>query len=191
MIKPVPEPETTGPDLVIKEEVVVEIRDNGSEQDEGNGDEESAILSMIQVYQVADVPPAAPDTPCPTCATQGDASEEQSTDTEMTTAAVSLSLLYPPPIETALSSEMSQWLGPVLGTLPNLEQNVQESVSPLKQVDCNRLRDKSGRIRQDLGKAWSDVKEYEEQKSKVEETSKDRSRQDTGQRSSKRSQSWQ
>ena len=123
-----PVPETTGPDVVVKEEIV-KIRDNGAEQDQAEGDKESAILSMIQVYQEADAPPPAPDTPCQTCTTQGEASREQSMDTEMTNAVASLSLSYHPPAEMALLSEMSQWLGPALGTLPNLEWNVQESVS--------------------------------------------------------------
>ena len=138
-----PVPKTPSPDIVIEEEEIFEIRDDGGEQDQAKGDEESAILSMIQVYQEADTPPPAPDIPCPTCATQGEASREQSMDTKMTNAAASLLLSYPAPAEMALSSEMSQQLELALGTLPNLEQNVQESVSLLKQVNLDHLRDKS------------------------------------------------
>ena len=185
-----PVPETTGPDVVIEEEIV-EVEDDGKEQDQAEEDEETTILSMIQAYQVADAPPPTPDTPCSTCATQGEASEEQSMDTEMTTTVALLSLSYPAPADTALSSEMSQWLGPALGTLPNLEQNVQESVSPSKQVDLDCLRDKSGRSWQDLDKVWMDVKEYKEQKRKVEEINRGQSQWDTGRSSSKRSQSKQ
>ena len=76
---------------------------------------------MIQAYQVAEAPPLALDTPCLTCTIQGEASGEQSMDTVMTMAAALLSLSYPAPAETALSSEMAQCLGPPLGTLPNLE----------------------------------------------------------------------
>ena len=91
-----PVPETTGPDVVVEEEIV-EIRDNGTEQDQAEGDKESAILSMIQVYQEANAPPPAPDTPCQTCTTQGEASREQSTDTKMTNAVALLLLSYPSP----------------------------------------------------------------------------------------------
>ena len=165
-----PVPQTTSPDVVIKEEVV-KVQDKGKEHKQAEEDEETTILSMIQAYQVAEAPPPTPDTPCLTCATQREASGEQSMDTKMTTAAASLSLLYPAPAEKVLSSEMSQQLGLPPGTLPNLEQNVQESVSPSKQVDLDCLREKSRRSQWDLGKVWSDVTEYEAQKSKVEETS--------------------
>ena len=167
------------------------MEDEGKEPEQAEKDEETTILSMIQAYQVAEAPPPTPDTPCLTCATQGEASGEQSTDTEMTMAAASLSLSYPTPAETALSSEMTQHLGPPLGTLPNLEQNVHKSVSPSKQVDLNCLRDKSGRSQRDLSKVWSDVTEYEVQKSKVEEASRGRSHRDTERGTSKRSQSKQ
>ena len=188
MMQPVPE--ATSPDVIIKEEIV-EIGDDDTEQGQAEKDEKSAILSMIQVCQEADAPPLAPDTPCPTCATQGEASGEQSMDTKMTNAAWSLSLSYPAPAQISLSLELSQQLGLALGSLPNLEWNVQESVSPSKQVDLNHLRDKSRRSLWDLGKVWSDVTEYEEQKSKVEETSRDWSQWDTGWNSSKGSQSRQ
>ena len=168
-----PVPKATGPDVIVEEETV-KVEDNDAEQDKAGEDEESTILSMIQVYQEADAPPLAPDTPCPACATQGEASGKQSTDTEMTSTVVLLSLSYPAPAQMTLSSEMSQRLGPAPGTLPNLERNVQESVSPSKQVDLDCLRDKSGRSQRDLGKVWSDVTEYEKkQKSKVEETGTD------------------
>ena len=140
--------ETTGPDVVVEEEVVEILDDNDdndNEQDCVAADEESAILSMIQAYKEADAPPPAPEVPCQICATPGEASVgEQSMDTEMLTAAASLSLLYPAPVETALSSQMSQQLGPALDTLPNLEQNLHEKISPSKQADQDHLRDKSG-----------------------------------------------
>ena len=185
--QPVPEPETTGLDVIMEEETI-EVREEGTEQNVEEGDEESTSLSMIQAYQEADAPPPAPDTPCPTCTTQGEASGEQNMDTKLKTAVASLSLLYPVPVEMALSSEMAQQLGLAPGTLPNLEWNVRESVSPSKQVDLDCLRDKFGRSQWDLGKVWSDVMEYEEQKSRVEETGRDRSQWDTGQSSSKHSQ---
>ena len=186
-----PVPQTTSPNVVIEEEEVIKVEDEDKEAEQDEENKETAILSMIQAYQVAEAPPLTPDTPCSTCATQGEASREQSTDTKMTTAVVSLSLSYPTPAEMALSSEMTQHLGPPPGTLPNLEQNFQESVSPSKQVDLNCLRDKSGRSRLDLGKVWSDVTEYEAQKSKVEEASRGCSHQDTERGSSKRLQSKQ
>ena len=135
--------ETTSLDVIIEEEIV-KIKDDSNMQDQAEEDKESAILSMIQVCQEANTPPEAPDTPCLTCATPGEASTGQlSMDTEMMTAVASLSLSSPAPVEAALSSEMSQQLGPAPGTLPNLEQNVQESTSPLKQVDLDCLRHKS------------------------------------------------
>ena len=106
-----PASQTTGPDVIIKEEVVEIIDDNDddNEQDCAAADKESAILSMIQVYKEANAPPPAPETPCKICATPGEASVgEQSTDTEMLTAVASLSLSYPAPAETALSSQMSK-----------------------------------------------------------------------------------
>ena len=171
-----PVPETTSLNVVIEEEII-EVEDNGKKQDQAEEDEETAILSMIQAYQVADAPPPSPtpDTPCLTCATQEEASREQSTDTEMTTTVALLSLLYPVLAETALLSKMSQQLGPAPGSLPNLERNVQERVSPSKQVDLDHLRDKSRRSRWDLDKVWTDVKEYEGQKRKVEEINRGRS----------------
>ena len=184
-----PVPQATGPDVVIEEEEVIEVEDEGREPEQAEEDEETTFLSMKQAYQVAEAPPSTPDTPCSTCAIQGEASEEQSTDTEMTMAVASLSLSYPALAETALSSEMTQHLGPPLGTLPNLERNVQESVSPLKQVDLDRLRDKSGRSQRDLSKVWSDVTEYEVQNSKVEKASRGRSSWNTERGSLKRSQS--
>ena len=104
-------PQTTSHDVVIEEEEVVEVEDEGEEPEHAEEDEETAILSMIQIYQVAKAPPLTLDTSCLTCATQGEASREQSTDTKMTMAAASLSLSYPVPAETALSSEMTQHLG--------------------------------------------------------------------------------
>ena len=184
-------PQATGPNVIVEEEEVMKVKDEGQEPKQAKEDKETTILSMIHVYQVAEAPPLTPDTPCPTCATQGEASGEQSTDMEMTTAVASLLLLYPTPAETALLSEMTQCLGPPLGTLTNPEQNVQESVSPSKQVDLDWLRDKSGRSRWDLGKVWSDITEYEAQKSRVEESSKGHPHQDTERGSSKRSQSKQ
>ena len=60
-------------------------------------------------------------------------------------------------------------------------------------MDLDQLRDKSGRSRQDLGKVWSDITEYEAQKSRVEESSRGHphweTEKETG--SSKRSQSKQ
>ena len=140
-------PETTGPDVV--EEEVVEMLDddddNDNEQDRVAADEESTILSMIQAYKEANTPPPAPEAPCQICATPGEASVgEQSTDTEMSPAAASLLLSYPAPVEMVLSSQMSQQLGPAPGTLPNLEQNLQEKISLSKQADLDHLRDKSG-----------------------------------------------
>ena len=137
-----PVPETTGLDVIVEEEIV-KVEDDGAEQGQAKEDKETTILSMIQVYQEANVPPPTPDTPCSTCATQGEASREQSTDTKMTSTVVSLLLSCPTPAEMVLSSEMSQQLGLAPGTLPNLEQNVQESVSLSKQVDLIYLRDKS------------------------------------------------
>ena len=183
--------QTTGPDVVIEEEEVIEVEDKGEEPGQAEEDEETAILSMIHTHQVAEAPPPTPNTPCLTCAIHGEASREQSTDTEMTMTAVSLSLLYPTPAEMALLSEMTQHLGLPLGTLPNLEQNVQESVSPSKQVDLSHLRDKSRRSWQELSKVWSDITEYEAQKSRVEESSRGGSHRDTERGSSKKSQSKQ
>ena len=102
-----PLPETTGLDVVVEEEIV-EVEDEGTEQGQAEEDKETAILSMIQAYQEANTPPPTLDTPCSTCATQGEATREQSTDTEMTSTAASLLLSYPAPAETVLSSEMSQ-----------------------------------------------------------------------------------
>ena len=159
-----PAPETTSPDIVIEEVEVIEIDDDDdNEQDCAAADKESAILSMIQVYKEADAPPQAPETPCQICATPGeDSVGEQSTDTEITNTAASLLLSYPTPMEMALLSQMSQWLGPTPGTLPNMEQNLQEKISPLKQ------------------------------KSKVEESGKDWSQWDTERSSSKqlRNKQW-
>ena len=102
-------PETTGPDVVIEEIVKIDEDDDDNEQDHAAADKESAILSMIQAYKEADAPPQAPETPCQICATPGEASAgEQSTNTEIMNAVASLSLSYPTPVETALSSQMSQ-----------------------------------------------------------------------------------
>ena len=84
------------------------MKDEGEEPEQAEEEEETAILSMIHTYQVAEASPLTPDTPCLTCATQGQASGEQSMDTEMTMAAVSLLLSYPTPAEMVLSSEMTQ-----------------------------------------------------------------------------------
>ena len=65
-----PVPQTTGPDVVIEEEVV-EVQDEGEEHDQAEEDEETAILSMIQAYQVAEAPPLTPDTSCLTCCHTG------------------------------------------------------------------------------------------------------------------------
>ena len=176
-----PVPQATSSNVVIEEEEVVGVEDKGEEPEQAEEDKETTILSMIQAYQVVEAPPPAPDTPCLTCTIQGEASGEQSMDTEMTMAVVSLSLLYPTPAETVLLSEMAQHLGPPPGTLSNLEQNVQE-----KQVDLNRLRDKSRRSRWDLGKVWLDMTDYEAQNHKVEEASRGHSHQDTERGSSKR-----
>ena len=184
-------PRATGPDVIVEEEEVIEVKDEGQEPEQAKEDKETAILSIIHAYQVAEAPPLTPDTPCLTCTIQGEASREQSTDTEMTTAVASLSLSYPTLGEMALLSEMTQHLGPPPGTLPNLEQNVQESVSLSKQMDLDQLRDKSRKSRWDLGKVWSDVTEYEAQKSRVEESSRGCPHQDTERGSLKRSQSKQ
>ena len=169
------------------------MKDEGQEPEQAEEDEETSILSMIHAYQVAEAPPLTPDTPCLTCAIHGEASREQSTHTEMTSAAVSLLLLYPTPAEMVLSSKMTQHLGLPPGTLHNLEQNIQESVSPSKQMDLDRLRDKSERSQWDLSKVWSDVTEYEAQKSRVEESSRGHPHHKTEKErgSSKRSQSKQ
>ena len=108
--QPVTQPETTGPDVVVNEEEIIEIGDNdGNKQDQVAEDQESTILSMIQVYKESDTPPQVSDTPCQICATLGKASVgEQSTDTEIMNTAVSLSLLYLTLAEMELSLEMSQ-----------------------------------------------------------------------------------
>ena len=138
-------PGTTGPDVVIEEDEIVKIDDNGNEQDQAAEDEESIILNMIQAYKEADAPPQTSDTPCQICATQGEASVgEQTTDTEIMNTVALLSLSCPAPAEMVLSLEMSQQLGPAPGTMPNLEQNLHESTSLSKQVDLDCLRDKSG-----------------------------------------------
>ena len=105
-----PAPETTSPDVIIEEEVVEIVDDDdNNEQDRAAADEESVILSMIQAYKEADIPPLALETPCQISATPGEASTgEQSMDTKMSTAVATLSLSYSAPAETALSSQMSQ-----------------------------------------------------------------------------------
>ena len=75
-----PTTQATGPNVIVEEEKVIEVKDKGQEPEQAEEDEETAILSMIHMYQVAEAPLPTPDTPCPTCATQGEASREQSTD---------------------------------------------------------------------------------------------------------------
>ena len=106
-----PAPEMTSPDVIVEEEVIDIINDDDDDNEEGRAaaDEESTILSMIQAYKKANTPPPAPETPCQICATPGEASVgEQSMDTEMLTAVVTLSLSYPTPAEMVLSSQLSQ-----------------------------------------------------------------------------------
>ena len=59
-----PAPVMTGPDVIVEEEVVEIIDDDDNDNEEGWAavDEESIILSMIQVYKKADAPPPAPKT---------------------------------------------------------------------------------------------------------------------------------
>ena len=187
---------TTGPDVVIEEIIKIVLNDdddnNNNEWNQAAADEENTIFSMIQVYKEVNTPPQAPETPCQICIMPREASAgKQSTDMEIMNAAMSLLLSYPAPAEMALSSQMSQWLGLAPGTLPNLEQNLQESISPSKKINLDHLRDKYGHSRWDLSKVWSEVREYKKQESKVEETDKDWSRWNTERSSSKQSQSKQ
>ena len=115
---------------------------------------------MIQAYKEADTPPPAPKTPCQICATPGEASVgDQSLPCPSRDGVV-----IPNVPMTGTSSQHPAKLG---------TWNLQESVSPSKQADLDCLRDKSGRSCQDLSKVWLDVKEYKQQKSRVEEAGKD------------------
>ena len=48
-------PQITGPDVIIEEEEVVKVKDEGQEPEQAEEDEEIAILSMIHAYQEAEV----------------------------------------------------------------------------------------------------------------------------------------